>query len=76
LGEVLGVGIGDDAQGVVAECELGVAEEGVVGGGDQPPGHVEDGVAGPGGDACRELLGLGFQFGAERLGHGDLLAGG
>ena len=38
------VGIGDDALGLVAEFELGVAEEGVVGGGDEPSCHFQDGV--------------------------------
>jgi hypothetical protein len=75
LGEVLGVGIGDDAPSLVAQCELGVTEEGVVGGGNQAAGHLQDGIGGTGPDACRQLLGLGFQFGAERRGHGDLLPG-
>jgi len=75
LGEVLGVGIGDKTEGSVAEHELGVAEECVVGGGDQAAGHFEDGVGGSGLDACGEFLGLGFQFGAERFGHDRLLPG-
>jgi hypothetical protein len=75
LGEVLGVGIGDDAQGLVTEFELRVAEEGVVGGGDEPPGHLQDGVGGTRLDAGRQLLGLGFEFGAERFGHGGLRLG-
>jgi hypothetical protein len=48
LGEVLRVGIGDDALGLIAECELGVTEECVVGGGDQPARHLQDGVGGSG----------------------------
>jgi hypothetical protein len=70
LGEVAGVGIGDDAQGLVAECELGVAEQGRVGSGDQPAGHLQDGGGRPGRDPGGQFLGLGFQLGAERLGHG------
>jgi hypothetical protein len=73
LGEVLGIRIGDEALSAVAEGELGVAEEGVVGGGDQASGHVEDGVGGSGPNPGGEFLGLGFEFGAKRLGHGDLL---
>jgi hypothetical protein len=53
----------DDAVGGVAEGELGVAEQGGVGGGDQPPGHVEDVGGRAGGDAGGQLLGTGFQFG-------------
>jgi hypothetical protein len=75
LGEVFRVGIGDDALRRIAEGELGVAEEGVVGSGDEPAGHLQDGVGGPGRDPGGQLLGLGFEFGAERLGHGDLLPG-
>jgi hypothetical protein len=73
LGEVTGVGIRDQTKGVVAECELGVAEEGLVGGGDQAAGHFEDGGGGSGLDACRQFLGLGFEFRAERFGHDRLL---
>lgn len=73
MGEVAGVRIGDDAEGVVAEGELGVAEQGVVGGGDQPAGHLQDGISGSGLDPCREFLGLGFEFGAEWFRHRDLL---
>lgn len=75
MGEVLGVGIGDDAQGLIAEFEFGVAEQGVVGGDDEPTGHLQDGVCRTRLDAGRQLLGLGFEFGAERFGHGGLLLG-
>jgi hypothetical protein len=73
LGEVTGVGVGHDAPGVVAEGELGVAEEGVVGGGDEGTGHSQDGVGGAGPDAGGQFLGLRFQFGGQRCGHGGLL---
>jgi len=75
LGEVLGVGVGDDAVGLSAEGELGVAEEGVVGGSDEAAGHLQDGTGGPGRDPRGEFLGPGFEFGGEWLGHGDLLPG-
>ena len=68
-----GVGIGDDAPCLVAEGELGVAEEGVVGGGDEAADHVQDGVRGSGANAGGEFLGLRFEFGGQRLGHDDLL---
>jgi hypothetical protein len=67
--------MGDDALCPVAEGELGVTEEGLVGGGDQPAGHLQDGVGGSGRDPGGEFLGLGFQFRAEWLGHDDLLPG-
>jgi hypothetical protein len=72
---VLGVGVGDDAQGLVPECELGVAEEGVIGGRDELACHCEDGVGGSGLDAGSEFLGLRFELGRQRLGHDDLLPG-
>jgi hypothetical protein len=75
LGEVTGVGVGDDPLSLLAECELGVAEEGVVGSRDEATRHLHNGVRGSGLDPGSEFLGLGFQFGAERLGHGDLLPG-
>lgn len=75
MGEVLGVGIGDDAQGLIAEFELGVAEERVVGGGDEPTGHLKDGVGRSALDPGREFLGLLFEFGAERFGHHGLRMG-
>jgi hypothetical protein len=43
--------------------------------GDEASGHLRNGVRGSGLDPGGELLGLGFQFGAARLGHGDLLPG-
>jgi hypothetical protein len=71
LGEVLVGGIGDDALGLVTECELGVTEEGVVGGSNEFAGHLQNGVSASGGDACGEFLGFGFEFGRQRLGHDD-----
>jgi len=73
LGEVLRVGIGDDALCLIAECELGVTEEGVVGGGDQPTGHLQDRVRGSGLNACGQFLSFRFEFGRQWLGHRDLL---
>jgi hypothetical protein len=67
------VSIGDDALCLVAECELGVAEERVVGGGDEPTCHLQNGIGGAGLDPCGEFLGLGFEFGAEWFRHRDLL---
>jgi hypothetical protein len=69
---VAGVGIGDDALSLVPQRELGVAEESVVGGGNQTASHLQNGVGGSGLDARRQFLGFGFQFGVKRLGHDDL----
>jgi hypothetical protein len=74
LGEVFGVGIGNDAQGLIAECELGVPKEGFVGGGDEPTGHLQDGIGGSGLDPNGQFLGLRFQFRGQRLRHHDLLS--
>jgi hypothetical protein len=75
LGEVAGVGVGDDAEGLIPEGELGVPEQGLVGGGDQPPGDLQDGIRGSGPDAGGEFLGLLLELGTQRLGHDDLLPG-
>ena len=72
LGDVFVVGVGNDAQGSVPECELGVAEERFIGGGDETSGHLEDGVGASSLDAGSEFLGLRFEFGWQRLGHDDL----
>jgi hypothetical protein len=72
LGEVLGVRVGDDAPGPVAQGELGVAEERVVGGGNEPARHLQDRAGGSGRDARGQLLGLRFLFGGQWLGHDDL----
>jgi hypothetical protein len=69
LGDVFGVGIGNDAQCSVAECELGVTEEGLVGGGDELAGHLQDRIGASGLDTGREFLGLRFEFRRQRLGH-------
>jgi hypothetical protein len=63
LGEVLRISIGNEAQRLVAECELGIAEEGIIGGGDEPSGHLQDGLRRSGGDPGGQLLGLGFLVG-------------
>ncbi len=72
LGEVFGISISDDALCVIAYCELGVAEEGVVGGGDEPTCDLQNGIGGSGRDARRQFLSLGFPFGVKRLRHDDL----
>jgi hypothetical protein len=68
--------VGDQAESRVAEGELGVAEQGGVGGGDQASGHVQDVGGRAGGDAGGQLLGAGFQFGRQRFGHGEAPVGG
>jgi len=70
---VFRISIGDDASCLVAECELGVAKECVVGGGDEPTCPLQNGIGGTGLDARGQFLGLGFPFGVERFGHDDLL---
>jgi hypothetical protein len=73
LGEVLGIGIRDDALSLIAKRKLGVPKECVVGGGDQPTRHLQDGVRGSGLDAGGQLLSFRFLFGGQWLGHRDLL---
>jgi hypothetical protein len=72
LGEVLRVGISDDALCLIAKRKLGVTKEGVVGSGNKPPRHLQDGISGSGLDASRQFLGFGFLFGGQWLGHRDL----
>jgi hypothetical protein len=72
LGEVFGIRIRDDALCVSAYCELGVSEERIVGGGDEPTCDLQNGIGRTGRDARRQFLGLGFPFGVKRLGHDDL----
>ncbi|MBP3960187.1 hypothetical protein J8F10_33590 [Gemmata sp. G18] len=69
------MGIGADAHGLIAEFELGVAEERAAGDYDEPPGHFQDDVSRTCLGACRQLLGLGFESGAERFGRDGLLLG-
>jgi hypothetical protein len=73
LGEVLGIGSGDDALCLIAQCELGVAEECLIGSGDEPTGHLQNGVCGSGLDASSQFLGLRFLFGRQWIRHDDLL---
>lgn len=73
---MLGVGVGDEAEGVIAEGEFGVAEEGVVGAGNEAAGHSQDRFGGAGLNAGGEFLSLPFEFGAERFGHDSLWRGG
>jgi hypothetical protein len=61
------VGLGDKAEGVAPEGELGVAEQGVIGTRDEAAGHLQDGPSGSTLDAGSEFLGLVFEFGAEGL---------
>jgi len=75
LGEVLGVGVGHQAQRLIPQGELRVPEEGVVGRRHQPTRHRQDGTSGPTADPGREFLGLPFQFRAEGFGHDGLLRG-
>jgi len=65
LGEVLRVGIGDGALRPIAKRELGVAEECVVGRGDQPSRHLQDRAGGSGRDAGRQFLSFRFPFGGQ-----------
>jgi hypothetical protein len=70
LGEVFRVRIGHDAPCLIPQGELGIAEQGVVGGGDEATRHFQDGVGGSGLDAGGQLLGLGFQCGRQGFTHG------
>jgi hypothetical protein len=72
LGEVTGVGISDDALCLIAQGELGVSEEGVVGSRDEPTSHLQNRVGTSSLDSRGQLLRSGFEFGIERFGHGDL----
>jgi hypothetical protein len=65
LGEVFGVGIRDDALSLIAEFELRIPEESVVGGRDKTACHFQDGVSRTRSDACRQLLSLLFKIRAE-----------
>jgi hypothetical protein len=72
LGEVTSVGIRDDAPGLITQRKLRVTEEGVVGGGNEPTCHLQNGISGSGRDASGQFLSFGFQFGGQRFGHDDL----
>ena len=73
---MFGVGISDQAECLTAKCKLGLTEECVVGGGDEPACHIENGVGRSALDAGREFLGLLFEFGAEWFRHDGLVPGG
>lgn len=72
MGEVFGIGLRNDALCLIAECELGVSEERLVGGGNEPARHLKDSVGGSGLDARGQFLGFLFQFGGQWLGHRNL----
>jgi hypothetical protein len=67
--------MGDEAEGLVAECELGVPEQGLVGRDHESAGHFQNRVGRSGLDPGGQFLGLGFQFRGQRLGHDDLRSG-
>jgi hypothetical protein len=67
---VLGVGVGDEAVSGIPQGELGLAKEGLVLGGDEATGHVEDGVRRPATNPRRQFLGLLFQLGGQWFAHG------
>jgi hypothetical protein len=60
---VFGIGIGDDALRLIAKGKLRVSKECVVGGGNEPTCHLQNGVGGSGLDPRGQFLGLRFQFG-------------
>jgi hypothetical protein len=64
--------MGDQPQRLIPQGELGVAEEGLVGGGDELSGHLQDGVGASGLDARGQFLRAGFEFGIEWFVHDDL----
>jgi hypothetical protein len=67
---VFGVGVGDQAAGRIPQGEFGLAEEGLVAGGDEATGHVEDGVRRATTNPRRQFLGLLFQRGSKGFAHG------
>ena len=69
------VGAGGDEQGEVTQLQLGVAEEGGVGGGGEGAGDLGDKVIGALADGAGEFLGEGLLVGGELLRrHGISLA--
>jgi hypothetical protein len=62
-------GLGDEAVGDVAEVELGLSERGAVGRRDEGACDLEEFRLGQGLEVGQELLGLGFLFGGEGVGH-------
>jgi hypothetical protein len=60
-----GVGIGNQTKCLMTQSKLGLTEESVVGGGDKPPCHLQDGVGRSALDLGRQFLGFGFEFRAQ-----------
>jgi len=75
LRQALLVGAARQAQGGVADLELGVAEQLAVALGDEGAGHVQEVLLGRLGQGAGELLGLGFLLGGQRFLHGILTEG-
>ncbi len=73
LGAVAGISISDDALCPIAECELGVSKERLVGGGNESACHLQDGVGGSGLDARGQLLSYRFLFVGQRVRHAEHL---
>jgi hypothetical protein len=75
LAQVQLVGAGGDEVGDVAQLQLGVTEEGGVGGGGEGACDLGDEVVGALADGIGEFLGEGFLLGGEwGRGHGASLA--
>ena len=67
------VGLGGDAEGEVADLELGLAEEGGGVGTDEGAGHLEQLVFAGLGDGAGQFLGLRFLSSRARSLHGSFL---
>jgi hypothetical protein len=67
------VGAAGDLEGEIAKAELGVAEEGGVGGGDQLPGDVQQEVVAALVEDVGQFAGESFLIRGQGLGHGVLL---
>ena len=63
----------ENRQEPIPELKFGFAEEFFVRRGHELSGHLEDGIGGSRTNARGEFLGLRFEFGYQRLGHGGLL---
>jgi hypothetical protein len=62
---MFGIGIGDDTLCLIAQCELGVAQERLVGSGDETARHLQDRLSGSGRDACGQFLGWASSAGSS-----------